>query len=77
MGILPIPRSLYKSKKEKEKEKDKGTINNIMKSQFKDKTYNDYGQWIRQQFPFRVQKISVDAGFSCPNRDGTLSHGGC
>lgn len=39
--------------------------------------YNDYGTWIRRQFPFRVQKISVDAGFSCPNRDGTISHGGC
>ena len=48
-----------------------------MTEQFKDKPYNDYGQWIRQQFPFRVQKISVDAGFSCPNRDGTISHGGC
>ena len=40
-------------------------------------TYNDYGTWIRQKFPFRVQKISVDAGFSCPNRDGKLSRGGC
>lgn len=48
-----------------------------MTNQYKDKPYNDYGQWIRQRFPFRVQKISVDAGFSCPNRDGTISHGGC
>ncbi len=39
--------------------------------------YNDFGTWIRQRFPYRVQKISIDAGFSCPNRDGTLSHGGC
>ena len=39
--------------------------------------YNDYGTWIRAQFPFRVQKISVDAGFTCPNRDGTISTGGC
>ena len=39
--------------------------------------YNDYGTWIRRQFPFRVQKISVDAGFSCPNRDGRISTGGC
>lgn len=39
--------------------------------------YNDYGNWIRQQFPYRVQKISIDAGFSCPNRDGKISHGGC
>lgn len=39
--------------------------------------YNDYGSWIRRQFSFRVQKISVDAGFSCPNRDGSISSGGC
>lgn len=39
--------------------------------------YNDFGHWIRQQFPFRVQKLSVDAGFTCPNRDGKIGHGGC
>lgn len=39
--------------------------------------YNDYGSWIRSQFNFRVQKISIDGGFSCPNRDGTVSAGGC
>ena len=39
--------------------------------------YNDYGSWIRCQFSFRVQKISIDGGFSCPNRDGTVSAGGC
>lgn len=39
--------------------------------------YYDYGTWIRHRFPFRVQKISIDAGFTCPNRDGRLSTGGC
>lgn len=39
--------------------------------------YNDYGSWIRSLFSFRVQKISIDGGFSCPNRDGTVSAGGC
>ena len=39
--------------------------------------YCDYGTWIRSRFPFRVQKISVDAGFTCPNRDGRISTGGC
>lgn len=39
------------------------------------KTYSDY---INKFFPgIKVQKISVDAGFSCPNRDGTISMGGC
>ncbi len=39
--------------------------------------YNDYSSWTRRHFPFRVQKISIDAGFSCPNRDGRISLGGC
>lgn len=33
--------------------------------------------YTRQKFGERVQKIPLDAGFSCPNRDGTLSHEGC
>ena len=41
------------------------------------KRYNDYGGWLRKRFPFRVQKLMVDAGFSCPNRDGTKGTGGC
>ena len=39
--------------------------------------YNDFGSWIRKQFPFRVQKVSVNADFSCPNRDGRIGVGGC
>lgn len=39
--------------------------------------YNGFGSWIRSRFPFRVQKISIDAGFSCPNRDGRIGIGGC
>ncbi|MGN0282842.1 MAG: TIGR01212 family radical SAM protein [Prevotella sp.] len=39
--------------------------------------YLDYGTWLRRRFPFKVQKISIDAGFTCPNRDGTLGKGGC
>lgn len=39
--------------------------------------YNDFGSWLRGRFPFKVQKISVDAGFSCPNRDGRIGTGGC
>lgn len=42
-----------------------------------DKLYNDYGSWIRRRFPCRVQKISIDAGFTCPNRDGRAGRGGC
>lgn len=39
--------------------------------------YNDFGHWVRSHFPYRVQKLSVDGGFSCPNRDGKISIGGC
>jgi hypothetical protein len=46
-------------------------------SQFSGKRYNDYSSYIRNLFNDRVQKISVDAGFTCPNRDGTKGIGGC
>ena len=39
--------------------------------------YRDFGNWLHTQFPFRVQKISVNAGFTCPNRDGRTGYGGC
>ena len=39
--------------------------------------YNAYGPFLRAKFGCRVYKVSVDAGFSCPNRDGTVAVGGC
>lgn len=39
--------------------------------------YNEYGTWLKQQFPYKVQKISLNAGFTCPNRDGSVGVGGC
>lgn len=39
--------------------------------------YNDFNNYLRKRFGCRVQKITIDGGFSCPNRDGTLSFGGC
>ncbi|MDP2089227.1 MAG: TIGR01212 family radical SAM protein [Flavobacteriaceae bacterium] len=41
------------------------------------KRYNDYGSYIKTKFAERVQKISLDTGFTCPNRDGTKGIGGC
>jgi hypothetical protein len=35
------------------------------------------GQYLRECFPFRVFKIAIDAGFTCPNRDGSIGYGGC
>lgn len=40
--------------------------------------YTDYAAYISRFYPdFKVQKISINAGFSCPNRDGTIGRGGC
>jgi len=39
--------------------------------------FNAYSNYFRRIYGARVQKVSVDAGFTCPNRDGTKSTGGC
>jgi len=41
------------------------------------KRYNDLNTYFRNLFGCRVQKITIDAGFSCPNRNGKVSTGGC
>ena len=48
-----------------------------MKSILSSKPYNDYSTYIKNKFGERVQKISLDTGFTCPNRDGTKGVGGC
>ena len=39
--------------------------------------FNDYGIAMRRKFAGRVQKLSIDAALSCPNRDGRVARGGC
>lgn len=39
--------------------------------------YNEFPQFLKRYFPYKVQKISLNAGFTCPNRDGTKGQGGC
>ena len=41
------------------------------------KRYNNLNYFLRNKFGEKVFKISLDGGFSCPNRDGTISKGGC
>lgn len=41
------------------------------------KRYKDYPSFFRTLFRERVQKLSIDGGFTCPNRDGTKGTGGC
>ena len=39
--------------------------------------YNDLSAYLSAHFPYKVQKISLNAGFTCPNRDGSVGYGGC
>lgn len=39
--------------------------------------YNAYGQFLQEYFGHRIHKIPINAGFTCPNRDGTIAAGGC
>lgn len=39
--------------------------------------YKEFGAYLRNIFGFKVQKITIDGGFTCPNRDGTKGRGGC
>ena len=41
------------------------------------KRYYSFNKFLRDWFGFRVEKISIDAGFTCPNRDGKTGYGGC
>ena len=41
------------------------------------KRYRDYNGYLREIFKERVQRIALDAGLNCPNRDGTISEKGC
>ncbi|MBO5771528.1 MAG: TIGR01212 family radical SAM protein [Alistipes sp.] len=42
-----------------------------------DRPYNSYSAYFRRLFGSRVQKVTINAGFTCPNRDGSISTGGC
>jgi radical SAM protein (TIGR01212 family) len=39
--------------------------------------YNSYSRYFRELFGERIQKVAVNGGFTCPNRDGSISVGGC
>ncbi len=42
-----------------------------------DKRYNQFSEYLKEKLKYKIYKVTLDAGFSCPNRDGTISHGGC
>lgn len=39
--------------------------------------YNEFSAFLKRYFPYKVQKVSLNAGFTCPNRDGSKGFGGC
>ena len=41
------------------------------------KRYHTWNYHLQQTFGHKVFKIALDGGFDCPNRDGTVAHGGC
>jgi radical SAM protein (TIGR01212 family) len=52
-------------------------MSKIKKSPFGTERYNSYRRYINQIYGERIQKVTVDAGFTCPNRDGSIGVGGC
>ncbi len=42
-----------------------------------ERRFNSYTEYFKKYFCERVQKVTIDAGFTCPNRDGLLARGGC
>lgn len=51
--------------------------NSIISSNFNQSRYLNYNQVLKNEFSERIQKISINAGFTCPNRDGLKGYGGC
>lgn len=46
-------------------------------ARFNGRRYHVYNDWVKLEHGGRLQKVSIDAGFTCPNRDGALGVGGC
>ena len=42
-----------------------------------ERRYNSYSAYFRRRFGERMQKVAINAGFTCPNRDGKVGFGGC
>jgi radical SAM protein (TIGR01212 family) len=57
--------------------KPRKTGHNEFVEVFPMKRYRRFSDHLKQKFGFRVYKISLDAGLSCPNRDGTINKSGC
>ena len=50
---------------------------NEFKYKIENKRYHTWNYYLRQKFGCKVFKVSINAGFTCPNIDGKVGHGGC
>lgn len=44
---------------------------------FENKRYHTWNYHLKNKFGQKIFKVALDGGFDCPNRDGTVAHGGC
>lgn len=52
-------------------------MNSFLYSDDKNKRYHSWNYALRNEFGGKIFKVVIDGGFDCPNRDGTVAHGGC
>jgi len=52
-------------------------LNNPFPYSFDQKRYHSWNYHLKNQFGEKIFKVALDGGFDCPNRDGTVAHGGC
>lgn len=52
-------------------------MENLFKYSFNEKRYHTFNYYLKTKYNCKVSKVIIDAGFSCPNRDGTKGIGGC
>lgn len=50
---------------------------NLFKYSDDNKRYHTFNYYLKNKYQSKVAKVSLNAGFTCPNRDGTKGTGGC
>jgi len=65
------------NRRKQSKIKDNRGSDRLKRKDIMEKRYNTLNEWLKEKFGEKVYKISIDAGFTCPNRDGKISNGGC
>lgn len=52
-------------------------MENLFKYSFNEKRYHTFNYYLKNKYNCKVSKVILDAGFTCPNRDGSKGIGGC